>query len=239
MTLVTDHPFTSAILGTNWTGETGYDTSWTISTDAAAPRSPSNVARLNFPNGKAGGQGFPNVTPPDFRTRNHARLFVAFAFKLGSNFVGGGSGVQKLLHIWGSTTGTSYGNLIIPGVFWSASANKWLWNAGYQGFPSTNNAGISVNNLFGTVTLDTWYEVEIDLTFNTGAAVEDGAYSMYIKNPATGATQQKLLTGLHMSNASSRKWYYLDIDPTYMSTGFSAPNAMQLYLDDFYLSTKA
>lgn len=239
MTLVTNHPFDTAILGTNWTGETGYGNSWTISTDATAPRSPSAVARLNIPNNKTGGTGFPNVTPPDFRTRNHSRIFVAFTFKLGSNFVGGGSGVQKLLHIWGSTTGTSFGNILIPGVFWSAAANRWLWNAAYQGFPSTNDAGISVQNTFGNVVLDTWYEVEIDVTFNTGAAIEDGTYSMYVRAPSTGVTYQKLLTGLHMSNASARKWYYLDIDPTYMSTGFNAPNAMQMYFDDFYVSTKA
>jgi hypothetical protein len=94
MTQISDRPFNAVVEG-SW-DPYGSD-AFTIVSDATAPQSPSNVIRATYPAGFAAGQA------PAFTTLPHtqfAKIYICFAVKLSSNWVGNGSGVNKMMYEW-------------------------------------------------------------------------------------------------------------------------------------------
>jgi hypothetical protein len=93
MTLVRERAFNTLNEDASW----DTDPTLSIATDVSAPHSAPNVIRASYPAGFTGGSspGHAGTTHPAF-----AKIYMCFALKLSSNWIGNGSGVNKVVLEW-------------------------------------------------------------------------------------------------------------------------------------------
>ena len=95
MTVLTERQF-SSLDEDGWTN-TG-SSSYTIQSDATAPKSPNSVGQMRYPAGFTAGNA-PGVLEKVFSGTSKT-LYVSFWLKLSSNWSGQSAGVGKVLHFW-------------------------------------------------------------------------------------------------------------------------------------------
>lgn len=193
---------------------------------------------LRIAAGHTGGTGFPDQQTPDIRALNDREFFIGHYFVAGTNMVGGGSGVQKLWHIWISSTGSSFSNIAVCGLFWQASQNRWTFRISMQPGPGQTGSPVRANNVgspatnFGVCTLGALYRLQIYIKLNSAPGVYDGVFEYTVTKVSDGSQVQQAWSDVRWTDVANPKIYYATLDPTYMSTGFNAPSAMDLFFDN-------
>jgi hypothetical protein len=178
MTQITDRPFNAVVEGT-W-DPYGSD-AFTIVSDATAPHSPSNVIRATYPAGFGAG-GAPAHTGIPHTA--YSKIYICFAVKLSSNWVGNGSSVNKMLYEWttiphpsfffaayGSGSGTLQPRVMLQDVVSSPASG---------GFVAPNLVP-SAQIIRGQ-----WQQIEIFIQGNTAGAA-NGVMDWYVDGVHVGS----------------------------------------------------
>ena len=177
----------------------GSTANFTITTDATAPHSPSNVGQINYPTSPT---PFGDGTEPvkTFKGANGKKLYVCHNFKYSSNWVGHPSGTNKIIHHFSDSTGTAnrifsvgFGdgaNPLQPGFGLQGIASNFDFNAQGGGFSSAATTGWLFPNQPGhtndQLVRGTWYQLEYLLDLGT-AGNADGRVDWWINGVLIGS----------------------------------------------------
>ena len=228
MTVLTERPF-SAVTEDGWTVApwSGSNANCEIITDAAAPKSPSNIGRIKYPAGFASG-GEPCGMTKVLNT--YRTMYLSFWFKVSSNWVGHPTGANKILHIniggsnhfvvnlWGYGNGMMQMGILLQGIVndgAGATSANWLPNLG----PT------------GEVVRAQWYHVEVLAVGNTSGAA-NGSVDWWLNGVKVGShSNVQYVSG-------NGVWEQISWAPTWGGAGPSVSSEMDQYIDHLYISGK-
>lgn len=240
--VITDRPFNSTT-ATYTYGESGWQdwngtTALTIIQDATAPHSPSNVARLRYPAGYAGGDA-PGGGEYNLHTggRSANTIYIAMWVKLSSNWYGNPSGVNKLYHVWVSGV-----NRLVASATGEAS-NPLVPQIRLQGLgglysDGTNPPAEDVNlnpNVAGQTSIKfvrgQWYKWEVVTSAGTPGGA-NGTIDWWINGVHVGH-----YTGIpYVPPGGSASWEIFKWDPTWGGIGGTVPADQFMYVDHIRIS---
>jgi polysaccharide lyase-like protein len=212
----------------NATTENGWTTPGSrasILWDGSAPASPSKVMKITYPAGLAGGD-----TPVAFEHafRNGTEFYGAIWVKFSSNFIGNGSGVNKILYVWANDGK--------PAVYLSAQAYGWgnfqpqvrTQDATYTDL--TPNMGGQTGYVFRR---NTWVKWEFYLKMNT-----PGQSNGVVKCWMNGV-QVSQYTNQRFSNSSHQTyWNKMQVAPYWGGMGGRIGSPQYMYLDHLHGSVR-
>jgi hypothetical protein len=235
----TERPF-SALVEDGWLeprllADAGATPILTILSDQTAPKSPPNVLSILYPPGLAGGDS-PFAQEKDI-SGSYTQFYGCIWIKLSSDFVGNGSGVNKILYVW--TNDPPYGQ---PAIYLSAQAVGS--SMGFQPQIRTQDA-ISQDkapNVAGqtgyTFLRDTWVRWEWLLILNSPGSVDVDAQvaNGVIRVWMNGVQTHEYDNVEFSTNASQRVWTELQIAPYWGGTGGAIETDQYLYIDHLYAS---
>jgi uncharacterized protein YjdB len=237
MTVITERAFNSTVED-NWTVPSWAGTNvLSITSDATAPKSPSNVQQIRFPAGFGGGDS-PALTERNLGS-TASTLYVSMWIKISSNWQGHPTGTNKVLHFW--VAGLNRVFVYIDG----SGTNILQPYLGLQGIATAYNDGhgstsTSVNlspNVAGQtgaqIVRGQWYHWELVLRVNTSGAT-DGSADWWINGVQVGH-----YTGIgYVSSGQSRTWEDMKWDPTWGGLGGTIAADQFMWMDHFYMSGK-
>lgn len=178
MTPITERPFTSKTENSSW----DTDASLSIVSDPAAPVSPSNAIRATYFAGHQTG-----TEPGHAGTRHTAfgKVYICFSVKLSSNWVGNGTGTNKIIYEWIVSPAK-------PAFFFSAEGvggNTLRPYARLQDivtFPG-GNGNLSPNLVpSAAIVRGRWHIIEVYLQGNTSGAA-NGVIDWYLDGVRVGS----------------------------------------------------
>lgn len=219
---LTDRPFNKKV-------EAGWkdrgDPAFSISSDAAAPVSPSQIGRANFKKGFLGGNAPINTwySLPG-QKRN---VYVSFWVKLSSNWVGHKSGVNKILFFQINRgnkvylTAQGVGNSILQPQVRVQQINE---------VPVTRNLLPNLN-LNQNIIRGRWQHWEVVLRANTNGQ-PNGQAEWWIDGVRVG-----FHNNINFVPASAPNyWEEVKWNPTWGGTGGVVPASQDMWIDDAYVS---
>jgi hypothetical protein len=178
MTPIKERAFNSL----NEDGSWDTDPTLSIVSDTAAPLSPSSVIRATYPAGWPAGSepGHAGVTHTSY-----AKMYICFAVKLSSNWVGNGSGTNKMMYEW-------IVNPNKPAFFFSAQGTgngtlaPWARLQDIAIFPG--GSGNLAPNLVPSAQIirGRWHQIEIYLQGNTSGSA-NGVIDWYLDGVHIGS----------------------------------------------------
>ena len=220
MTLINERPF-SALNETGWGSLTNPGA--TIETDAAAPHSPPNVVRFNYPAGFPGGAAPEHaaVSVPNYRV-----LYISYWCKYSANWWGHLTGINKHGYAWAA--GNPVFVMESEGV---GSAPLYLRFA-IQGTGTSSDGWYTQNLVPGAVlTRGQWDYVEIVATGNS-AGTADGSMDFWLNGVHVGS-----YTGLQWTSGATQ-WNEYQLNPIWGGVGDTVPADQAMDFDHFYVSAK-
>jgi hypothetical protein len=216
MTLLNERPFNSLTENPGW-----ITNGLSITQDATAPKSPSNVIRATYPAGFAGGSS-PGTA--EFSHPGHRVIYISYWAKLSANFWGHLTGVNKQLYEWGNGNGIFY--FEAAGVGSGSLTPRVV----LQGTPAD---AVLSPNLVPTARIPrgVWYNVEIVLNGNSSGAA-DGSVDWWLDGVHIGSYSGRQFT----SGATS--WGIFQFQPVWGGVTDVVPATMTQDWDHFYISGK-
>jgi hypothetical protein len=232
-TTVTSRPFSSLAQSCNdanaaegW--EPDEECQWhhiSIVTDPMAPKSPTNVLQAFYPAGTTGGTT--DATPGRIvKNFNAAQsVYVSIWVKLSANFVGNGTGTNKVFYVWQNNS---------PDFFMSAEGDGMgtLQPTGrYQGdldkreqfFPNL------VQN--ATVPRGEWQHWEILIKENT-PGVQDGEFHLWVN----GTKVSEYTDVGYLAGGQTVGFMKMDVEPIWGGLGSTLQADQFMYFDHVYVS---
>jgi uncharacterized protein YjdB len=221
MTAITDQPFTS-LPSSGWTPYY----SWGLTSDAAAPHSPSSVFEIVYPAGYAGGNS-PGLA--EFAVNpNYRQIYIAMYIKYSSNWQGHLTAVNKIIHFW---VGSSNHLVIVgagsgSGPLTARISLQGIAGGGNQDGGSTGTYESPIQFIRGQ-----WHLVEMVAVSNTGSN-KDGSADLWVDGVhATGVTGIEFQAGGPLFNLVKE-------DPTWGGGGDVVKNTQSFRVDHIYMSGK-
>lgn len=228
-TQVSDRPF-SAIGEDGWNA---FDTvGLSIVSDATAPTSPPDVAQSLYPQGYTGG-GSPSGTAKSISTTDD--FYVAFTFKISSNWQGHDSQVNKILFIQNGPYPGS-GPITVSAHGANAASLRLdmrLVPRGNEGSQSLGSPNLIPNLASGEIVRGTWHEIEINVVNNT-AGNFDGEAHIWLDGVKITEYTDVMFFDDAVDPASG--FQVVSWDPTWGGTGDTVISDQYQRMDHFYIS---
>jgi hypothetical protein len=253
MTLLTERGF-AAVSEDGWS--TTKITNLSIVTDATAPQSPSAVGAIRYQTTLT--KGTEPIVVAKTTGSGTTLLYLDCWFQYDTNWWGDGSGVNKIFHLWnGGGGGTGTTNRIVLAAF-GAHTNNLKAQLRLQ----SCDTGTGVNTAYnpthsGTFNLDPnvdaaaaqihrgqWHRWTYCCQLNT-PGVADGWMQWWLDGTLVGSygrpdSPSGATAGVSILPATaSRRWYEVQLAPTYGGTAEQPPYEQYLYVDHIYVSLRA
>ena len=236
MTPITERPFNAAVED-NWLLPSWAQPYFTVVSDATAPKSPANVARVRYPAGWTGGDS-PALEERDL-AGSATTLYVSMWMKLSSNWVGHPTGTNKVIHLWINGINRVFAfadgsgsNILTPRIGLQQIAAPY--DNGFGQVATGVDLRPNVAGQTGVqVIRGRWHRWEIVLVGNT-PGTSNGSVSWWLDGVLVGR-----YTGIQYVGAGgSNTWDIIKFDPTWGGLGGTIPAEQYLYMDHLYISGK-
>ncbi|HJQ10304.1 MAG TPA: Ig-like domain-containing protein [Gemmatimonadaceae bacterium] len=205
------------------------DNTLSIVSDATAPHSPNNVIRATYT------AGWPAGAEPGhagFTHQAYSKVYICFAFKLSSNWVGNGSGTNKMMYEWTVNPNK-------PAFFFSAQGvgsgplAPWARLQDIVSFPG--GSGNLAPNLVPSAQIirGRWHQIEIYLQGNTSGAA-NGSVDWYLDGVHVGS-----VGGIGFSSGAGT-FYLFEFRPVWGGTNTSPAitSTQTMDWDHVYISAR-
>ncbi|HJQ10494.1 MAG TPA: Ig-like domain-containing protein [Gemmatimonadaceae bacterium] len=225
MTRISERPFSSMNENSAW----DTDNTLSIFSDGTAPMSPSSVLRATYP------AGWPAGAEPGHTGLTHqayAKIYICFALKLSSNWVGNGSGTNKVMYEWTVNPNK-------PAFFFSAQGigngtlAPWARLQDIVTFPG--GSGNLAPNLVPSAQIirGRWHQVEVYLQGNTSGSA-NGTIDWYLDGVHIGS-----VGGVGFSSGAAT-FYIFEFRPVWGGTETSPAitSTQTMDWDHVYISGK-
>jgi hypothetical protein len=211
-----------------WDG--GEECSWkniSIISDPTAPRSPNSVLQALYPAGVTGGD--PNATPGRIvkNFNSASQVYVSMWVKLSPNWVGNGTGTNKVFYLWMNDR---------PYFFMSAegSGSGTLNATGrYQGSFDKREALPPNLGPSAVVQRGVWQHWEILVKANT-PGTSNGEFHLWVN----GSKVSEYKNVGYLASGESKAFMKMDVEPIWGGLGSTLSANQYMYFDDVYVSTK-
>lgn len=236
MTAITERPFNAAVED-GWLLPTWAQPYFTVVADATAPKSPSNVARVRYPAGWAGGDS-PALEERDLGG-TATTLYVSMWMRLSPNWVGHPTGTNKVIHLWINGINRVFAfadgsgsNILTPRIGLQQIAAPY--DDGFGNVATGVDLRPNVAGQLGVqIVRGRWHRWEIVLKSNTPGTAT-GSVDWWLDGTLVGH-----YTGIQYVGAGgSNTWDITKFDPTWGGLGGTIPAEQYLYMDHLYISGK-
>jgi uncharacterized protein YjdB len=199
-----------------------------ITTDASAPKSPSNVLQVTFPAGfPAGDQPYDQAILLD-GSAQYTQLYGSIWLKYSPGFAVDGAGILKILYMWASDDKPS---LCLCVNNYTAGGGNFTPQLGLQDATNQNlipNVSGQVGYGFPT---GQWVRLEFLLVMNS-----PGQSNGVAKVWANGVLVTNFTNVDFVSSSTQEYWHKLEIAPYWGGLGGTVPSAQYLWVDHLYAS---
>ena len=199
---------------------------FSIVTDDAAPRSPSNVGQALFPAGFGSGSGPMNTYLENFGGAG-ARIYIHFWVKISSNWDGNDSSINKILFIWINDGPRVYLQALGRGA---ASLHPRV---------NTQSPGMdySLGNDSVELTRGEWHEWEVVMRRNTASGGGDSSVQAWFDGAQIVDFQGDATSALTLWDGGNDTFHTVSWNPTYGGLGEPVPAGQHQWIDHLYVSS--
>jgi hypothetical protein len=200
--------------------------------DATSPGSTTSVGQMRFPAGFPSGVAPAQLwTAPQLWASAPKTIYIAFWFKISSNWYGNTSGINKVAYAWINN------NPAIAFEMYGVGTGALRPIASVQGIQAITGVPLSggaailwPNAAADTITRGVWHSVEMVLGANsTGAA--DGTIKWWFDGHLSGS-----YTNVVQWTASQHQWEWMQWNPIYGGAGTPVPADQYMWMKNLYVS---
>jgi len=200
--------------------------------DATSPGSTTSVGQMRFPAGFPSGVAPAQLwTAPQLWASAPKTIYIAFWFKISSNWYGNTSGINKVAYAWINN------NPAIAFEMYGVGTGALQPIASVQGIQAITGVPLSggaailwPNAAADTISRGVWHSVEMVLGANsTGAA--DGTIKWWLDGHLSGS-----YTNVVQWTASQHQWEWMQWNPIYGGAGTPVPADQYMWMKNLYVS---